>query len=234
MGRITHPPSLAFFCKVTATDDYQRYLERIHNQFYLVLNSSKTALVKKYLFPAGNKYLDPKVLVTDTDDSGWISQSRKDDRRACISFLANLSVDTEEITVPDALLQRCIDLDRAYTFHAYPEITDEKSIDDLMEVAGNFHDGRIQRWEQNGDAIYVLFDALWGCKLELWFEGDVRCDTSIFEQENIVPWWANATLLKTDGYYYLVEGDCDDVSQLTSDFCWFRGRTLRYHVIPNP
>ena len=71
-----------FFCKVTATDDYQRYLERIHNQFYLVLNSSKTALVKKYLFPAGNKYLDPKVLVTDTDDSGWISQSRKDETRA--------------------------------------------------------------------------------------------------------------------------------------------------------
>lgn len=30
-----------YYCKITATDDHERYLERIHNQYFLVLNKEK-------------------------------------------------------------------------------------------------------------------------------------------------------------------------------------------------
>lgn len=56
-----------YFCKITATDDYQKYLERTHNQFYLVLNEKKDRLIKKFVFPWGNKYLDPQVLIINTE-----------------------------------------------------------------------------------------------------------------------------------------------------------------------
>lgn len=56
-----------YFCEFTATDDYERYLERIHNQFYLVLDEKKERLVKKYVFPKEIKCLDPQILILDTD-----------------------------------------------------------------------------------------------------------------------------------------------------------------------
>ena len=223
-----------FFCKVTASDDYQRYLERIHNQFYLVLNQSKTALVTKYIFTAGNRYLDPKVIITDTDTTDWVSLSVLDNTREVVSFFANLTVDAEELLVPETLLQQCIAMDRAYTFQPYRDVTDVKSINDLMEVAGGFHDGQIERLEKQDDCIYLLFRDIWGCKLELWFEGDVLCSTSILEDDSVCPWWMDASILKENNFYYLIDDCCDTISEITASHCWFRGRHLRYHVIPNP
>ena len=46
-------------------DDYQRYLDGIYNRFYIVLDESKTKLIKQVVFDKNNKYLIPLVLVVD-------------------------------------------------------------------------------------------------------------------------------------------------------------------------
>lgn len=60
-----------YYCPVQSQDGYDRYLESIHNQFYIVLDKAKTQLVKHVVFPASEKYLDPGILITDCNQDDW-------------------------------------------------------------------------------------------------------------------------------------------------------------------
>ena len=52
-------------------------------------------------------------------------------------------------------------------------IDNEKAINDLMNVAGFFHDAYIAGVDYNENKLIVRFDGVWGCSIELFFEGDI-------------------------------------------------------------
>lgn len=220
-----------YYCKITATDDYKRYLESIHNQFYVVLNEEKTALVKKCVYPSSNKYLDPQVLIVDANQEDWVYE---DTKHGCTNFLNHVDFYKDEIEVDDVALSKCIALDSAYIYHEYVEIKTEADIENLLWVSGCFHDAYIEKYERTEDTVYVLFDGVWGCKIEVWFEGDVSFNVKDYDLKIDDPTWYDSSLLREDGYFYLVN-DCEMKKEdITDEYCWFRGRHLRYRVIPNP
>ena len=75
-------------------------------------------------------------------------------------------------------MEKCIQLDSAYNYVEYPEITNQNDIDNLMHTAGGFHDAKIKNMKTNDDGVlYILFDGAWGCKIEMWLENDVSYST---------------------------------------------------------
>lgn len=220
-----------YFCKVTAKDDYQRYLESIHNQFYVVLNEEKNALVKKFIFPSNSKYLDPQILIIKSNQKDWIFE---DDRHGCVDFLCGADFYIEPIEIDPILLKKCIDMDSAEVYEEYVEVTTEDDIENLEWVSGGFHDAFIKKHEQNDDVIYVLFGGVWGCQIEMWFEGDAACSIKEIDPTMDDPTWYCSTFMKQNGFFYLVDEADMTVDSIDDTYCWLRGRHVKYHVIPIP
>lgn len=49
-----------YYCPVQSQDGYDRYLESIHNQFYIVLDKAKTQLVKHVVSRRAKNTLTPE------------------------------------------------------------------------------------------------------------------------------------------------------------------------------
>ena len=219
-----------YVCRITAVDDYQRYLEGIHNQYYLVLNQEKDRLIKQVIFPWGNKYLNPTILIVDDDDKDWVTIEKG---LAVVDFLAGENLESVQDTITPALLKKCIGIDAAYRYEEYPEIREESDIKRLMSAAGGFHDACIAKLERSDDgSVYLLFDGTWGCTIEIWLEGDVSYCAESRNPKQFDPYWSCAAVLMKDGYVYIVDDDVE-VEDITDDYCWFKAKRMKYHIIPN-
>ena len=228
----SHYTSVVFgyFCKITSTDDYKRYLEGIHNRFYVVLNEAKDALIKKYIFPSDNKYLDPQVLIVEADQDNWLFE---DDTHGCVDFLHGVDFYAEEMAIDPVLLGQCITMDAMCPYNEYVEIKTEKDIENLMWVSGGFHDAYIETYEQVADSVHVLFDGVWGCKIEIWFEGEAEYSVESRDPEEDDPTWYGSSFLMHDGFFYFVDEEGVKTESIDNTYCWFKSRRVRYHVIPN-
>lgn len=228
----SHYTSVVFgyFCKITSTDDYKRYLEGIHNRFYVVLNEAKDALIKKYIFPSDNKYLDPQVLIVEADQDNWLFE---DDTHGCVDFLHGVDFYAEEMAIDPVLLGQCITMDAMCRYNEYVEIKTEKDIENLMWVSGGFHDAYIETHEQVADSVHVLFDGVWGCKIEIWFEGEAEYSVESRDPEEDDPTWYGSSFLMHDGFFYFVDEEGVKTENIDNTYRWFKSRRVRYHVIPN-
>lgn len=228
----SHYTSVVFgyFCKITSTDEYKRYLEGIHNRFYVVLNEAKDALIKKYIFPSDNKYLDPQVLIVEADQDNWLFE---DDTHGCVDFLHGVDFYAEEMAIDPVLLGQCITMDAMCRYNEYVEIKTEKDIENLMWVSGGFHDAYIETHEQVADSVHVLFDGVWGCKIEIWFEGEAEYSVESRDPEEDDPTWYGSSFLMHDGFFYFVDEEGVKTENIDNTYRWFKSRRVRYHVIPN-
>lgn len=220
-----------YYCVITAIDDYERYLEGIHNQYYLVLNKEKNKLVKQYIYDRNSKYLEPSVLIVDCSQDNWNVDS---EGHCGIDFLADVSQDNIEDEIPAALLNRCIQIDADYHYNEYPEIQSQADVDNLMSVSGYFHDACIDKFKEYDDgSVFVTFDGVWGCSIEVWFSGDVSYSIKSRDPEEYDPYWSGSTVLIEDGFVYFVDDGDMKVGDIGDGYCWFKARNMKYHVIPN-
>ena len=218
---------------VTATDDYERYLQQIHSRYYIVLNKEKTSLVKVYEFEPDTKYLILNVLIVDTNCDDW---EIDENGLGGVSFLPKNKVlkMLEDNQLPNDMLNRCLSIDVAFNYNAYPYIETKADIDNLMAVSGGFHDARIAKLERFEDnSLYVLFDGVWGCSIEVWFEEDVSYCIDSRDPEEWDPYWSCSSIILHDNYVYFVDEEEMSVDKINNHYCWFKARRMKYHVIPN-
>lgn len=220
-----------YFCNITAADDYQRYLEGIYNQYCLVLDKDKKKLIKQYIYDKKNKYLDPSVLLLESGRDDWEAD---EEGYGCVRFLLDVNQETIEDILPEELLKKCIASDAEYTYNEFPEIRTQEDIDNLMCVSGCFHDAFIEECHQKEDgSLYVLFDGTWGCKIEIWFSGDVSYSIARREADKHDPYWYGASLLMDDGYIYFTDHEDVSVSDINVNDCRFKAKHMKYHIIPD-
>lgn len=203
-----------------------------YEEYYIVLDEKKEKLVKKFAYDQSRMpHLFLMVLTTDGDMSGWNIVDKWQggpewlSKEDAIRFINN--------GTPADILRRCLEYDSKNPYKEYQTIESEKDIENLMEVSGCFHDAWIKEISRVDDGIKVLFDGVWGCKIEVTFTGDVSYCTDRRDPEWGDPSWYEATVLIHDGYIYMVdEGDDITIEEINDDLCWFRGRNMMYHVIP--
>jgi hypothetical protein len=81
--------------------------------------------------------------------------------------------------------------------------------------------------------LYVKFDGIWGCLIEIWFWGDVEYDVEIRNPKYWDPSWFGATILLQNGFVYLIDESDMKLEDIGDDYCWFKARHMKYHVIPD-
>jgi len=202
------------------------------NRFWIVLNKAKSALVKQNVLQQNTKYLIPMVLITDADKTDWNKISENEES---VDFLptAELLSLIDNNAIPGEFTSKCIEMDSAYQFESIRSINSENDIRDLEWVSGGFHDAFIAEKRESENSLYILFDGTWGCKIEVWFEGDVSYDTSCRDPEKWDPYWFGSTVTIENGFVYLIDDEDVSVSDINPNYCWFKARTMKYRVIPD-
>lgn len=202
------------------------------NRFWIVLNKAKTALVKQHALQQNTRYLTPMVLITDADKSCWNKISENEES---VDFLPTgelLSL-IDSGTVPSELTRKCIEMDNEYRYESIRTVNTADDIRDLEWVSGGFHDAFIAEKKESKNSLYILFDGTWGCKIELWFEGEVSHDASGRDPEKGAPYWLGSTVTIEGGFVYLIDDEDVSVNDINSNYCWFKARTMKYRVIPD-
>mgnify|MGYP000011501950 FL=1 len=221
-----------FFCKPQAGGLFKKPRKNPSDYFYLVLNEDKTCLVKHYLFPQKSKRLDPRILIVEADQSDWVLDS---EGQGCVSFLQSPDLSSDEIALDTTSLKRCIQMDAEHVYHAYVDVTSNDDLENLMFASRCFHDAYILAFHQEDDSIYVLFDGVWGCRIEIWFAGDAACNAEIRNPQQCDIYWYSASLLRKGDFIYLIDDENATPEDLDDGhYCWFKARQMRYHIIPNP
>ena len=221
-----------YYENITSENDYQKYMESIYNRYYIVLNDSKTKLVKQFVYDRANKYLTPLVLITDADTSDWNIDEKECGALRILPKELLLEM-VEDDTVPGVMLQQCIEFDAAVKYSEYHNVETDTDIKNLKWASGGFHDAYIEKLEHHEDEIYILFDGTWGCKIEVWFDGDVSFCVESRNSKEYDPYWYDSAVIMQDGFVYLVDGENLTVDDINDSYCWFKGRRMKYRIIPD-
>lgn len=112
-------------------------------------------------------------------------------------------------------------------------VSNEEDIAQLDKKAGNFHDAVVERWTFEGNTVYVKFDGIWNCKIELWFSGEVSCSVCALTPEGIAYDWFGSTMFFENGFLYFNSERGSTAKTIENACCWFKARNLHYRVIPD-
>lgn len=192
-----------YYKDITAKDDYQRYVESIHKPYWIVWDAEHKKLIRWLNMVPNTKYLIPQVLIIDVDTAGWNMDA---DGVGCVNFLTREFLDSflDSDTQPEAILEQCHKLDRAYTYDPEPEIRTERDVENLMSVSGYFHDARIAEEKILEDGtLYLHFDGTWGCEIDVWFWGELEYCTDSRSQDECNEYWYGSSVILQDGFVLL-------------------------------
>lgn len=225
-----------YYTDIRSQDKHQSALERIYNTYYVIWNEDRSALIRQYDMEKDTQYLNPTVLICDIDQDGWILD---ENGFGGVGFLPRETADAvcDSGVLSDELRRKCLASDDGYAFWPYPKVISEKDISDLLCVSGHLHDASITSLNFTNDGkLHVLFDSVWGFKIEFWFWGDVEYDLSakdpqIDEFNDTI--WYDASVLAEDGFLYLVDDDVGSPKEISGEVCYFKARHMMYHVIPD-
>ena len=124
------------------------------------------------------KYLIPQILIIDSSQENWIAD---EDGVGGVDFLPREIADQiiDSGVFPDGVFDKCKAVGTGYEYKSEQEIITEKDIENLEWASGGFHDACIKECQlQDDGSLYVKFDGTLGCKVEVWFWGDVEYDIS--------------------------------------------------------
>lgn len=222
-----------YFRDITATDDYEKYIQSIRNSYWIVWDEEKKRLIRWLHMVPDTKYISPQILIVDSDHENW---NMDDDGVGCVNFLSRDLLDSflDLDQQPEEILEKCRSMDAGYIYEEIQEIKGQKEIDNLDWASGGFHDARIAKEElQQDGTLYLRFDGTWGCEIEVWLWGDLEYDTSSRNPDHCDPYWQGSTILQKDGFLYLIDEDDMTVEQIGKGYCYFKARHMKYRIVPN-
>ena len=204
---------------------------KAYEYYFIVLNEDKNKLIKCDRYFPGT-VLSPRLLIIDNDESNW----KKDkDGNGEVKDFSKKELDEycEKAEIPQIILNKVLELDNKYVYEEYKEIKNEKDINNLMWATGYFHDARIIKEEKiDNDTLYLRFNGIWGCELEMWLSGNLEYDTSSRNPEETDPYWYGASMFYKDGDLYFIDEDDMKTTDNLKGYCWFKCKNIKYHIIP--
>ena len=232
-GKYYVSPVFGYYKDVKSKDDYQRYLESIHTPYYVVWDEAGKHLIKWFAMQPNTKYLIPQILIIESGQEGWIED---EDGVGGVDFLPREVADQiiDSGLFPDGVFEKCKAVGAGYEYKPEQEILTQKDIENLEWASGGFHDACIQECKlQDDGSLYVKFDGTWGCKVEVWFWGDVEYDISSRDPDECDPYWYGSTVIIWDDFVYFVDEEDMTVDQISDGYCWFKARHMKYRIIPD-
>ena len=173
------------------------------------------------------------MLIIESGQEGWIED---EEGVGGVDFLPREVADQiiDSGLFPDGVFEKCKAVGAGYEYKPEQEILTQKDIENLEWASGGFHDACIQECKlQDDGSLYVKFDGTWGCKVEVWFWGDVEYDISSRDPDECDPYWYGSTVIIWDDFVYFVDEEDMTVDQISDGYCWFKARHMKYRIIPD-
>lgn len=212
---------------------YARDGNDIFSKYYIVLDQEKKKLVRHYQYDVKMRpEISPQILLLNNSTEGWILN---EDGTGGVDFLVNQRIERmfNVEFVPSELIDECIKIDAANHYDEFMIVRNRKNADNLLLVAGSFHDAMItELFTQEDGALYVKFNGTWGCSIEMWFIGNVEYCVTSRSSDNDDPFWFTSSIVFADEYIYFIDEEDVGVEELGDKYCWFKARHLKYHIIP--
>ena len=133
-----------YFKDITATDDYDRYLESIRKPYWIVWDEKKKRLIRWLNMVPNTEYIIPQILIVDADKQNW---NIDNEGVGCVDFLSREMLDSflDMEEQPEVILEKCRSIDSGYVYEEIQEIKEQKDIENLYWASGGFHDARIAK-----------------------------------------------------------------------------------------
>lgn len=95
-----------YYRDITATDDYQRYLEGIYKPYWIVWDEDKKRLIRWLDMVPNTKYIIPQILIIDSNQDNW---NMDENGVGCVDFLSRELLDSflDEEQQPEEILSKC-------------------------------------------------------------------------------------------------------------------------------
>ena len=176
-------------------------------------------------------------IITNKALKEYLLEELNDKKEVSREEIIDSIVDEEK--QPADIIEKCRNIDVGYTYNEYTEIKTDEDVKNFVIATGEFHDARIIKEIMQADGtLYLRFDGIWGCEVEVWFWGELEYDTSVRHIENLDPYWSCSTLMIKDGFIYFVDEFFEE-EELSLDlikqgeYCYFKAQHMKYHIIPN-
>ena len=209
-----------------------------HSLYYIVFDQNKQKLVKKYLYDqkalkGKGHLLHLMVLDLNYTREHW---NLDEDGYGCVEFLNKDDIEKylSGQALPDDILSQCRAIDDSFEYQEWNEIKTAEDVEQLDAVSWGFHDASIDRIEQRTDgSLYVLFNGLWGCDIEVVFKDEVSYCTESRNPETSDPYWFGSTILFDGEFKILIDDEDLTLEDISDGYCWFKAKKMSYHVIPH-
>lgn len=198
--------------------------------YYIIFNETGTELIKKYEYKQKSLFIIREILICDTNTSYM-----KLDENDCgkVSFISNEEIEkikNNQRVSPNTLKQCLKYIDKNKI--DYIKIKDENDIKNLMSVSFGFHDADIENLEEKNNKLYVLFSGIWGCKIQIIFEGNIQY--KIETNNEYSGEWFGATMLLDNNQIILVDDENYKKDENLENYSnWFKADKIKYIVIPD-
>lgn len=221
----------AYYSNVTAKRDIMRAQQYYSGSYFAVFDRDKKRLIKHCQFQVGF-FIDKSILIIDSDSTGFVVNENGE---GCVDFLSKELLDSilDSDCQPQDIIEKCRAIDSACRYEPVREIKTQKDITDLEKAVMNFLDVYINYVELLDDgALYLFMDGCWGCKVEIWFRGELEYRTSGIDDYAGKNWYSS-TLLIHDGFIYFTDSTEIPVDEITNSHCHFKARHMKYKIIPD-
>ena len=222
-----------YFRDITATDEYEKYIQSIYKPYWIVWDEEKKRLIKWLNMVPNDKYINPQILIIDSEQKNW---NMDDVGVGCVDFLSRDLLDSflDKEQQPEDILEKCRLMDAGYIYEEIQEIKGQNDIENLYWASGYFHDAYIAKEElQQDGTLYLKFEGCWGCEIEIWLWGELEYDTSSKNSDCYDNYWYSSTILQEDGFIYFVDDNNMTVDKIGKGYCYFKARHMKYRIIPD-
>ena len=197
---------------------------------YLVLNKDYTNLVFVNEYDM-KPHIYTNVLIFDNDMS---DMTINDEGVGKVDFISDSEIDSiiQNNTCSQEVLDKCKQYVVAYNGE-YIDIKDENDIDNLMRLSQGFHDALINKIGRNeNNELIILFDGIWGCKVEMIFSEDVEFQNLSNMDGGDPTWYGSTMLIDEDKFFFVDQENYSIDKDLYEDATWFKAKNIKYKIIP--
>lgn len=174
----------------------------------------------------------PALLFTDASAEGFVTEGAYLGAPFVPFSLAQKIAAGE--AAPADVVARCRAMDDGEAVDTLRTVRTDDELERLMSIVGYFHDRRIECvcCDREQDTVSIEFSDVWGCTLELFFEGDTACVCAGEPPETYGGRWMGGDIRRCGEYFYLADGIGFEPHELNDEYCWMRGKTLRFCLTP--
>lgn len=182
-----------------------------------------------YYHLSPERHITQLLIIIDSDQEGWITDDSTDGYDWLISDKRYLQMIQDHAPLPEEIFARCKALQDALNLPEWREVTDEKSVENLMRAAGGFHDGMISAIQTEDDFTTVSME-IWGGIVHIRLENAELSENCIVNYGNMGEILDSSLFFENGRIFWTDEWDVRSTDEFFEELGYFSGTRMFWKI----